>query len=162
MSVFSKPPIHENFYCPHCRRLLPYGTKQCKFCHEEIDSEYAARNAFINFQLTQASSHASVISTLEPAIIFFVLGSLGLRWLKGEFYRDIPRAWPFIEIAFGLVWFVPVAAIILWFYRYGKWRMIDDESYQSDRKSMRLSLRMWLAAYVFHIIVLVVVSSVWQ
>ena len=158
MSVFSKPAIHENFFCPRCRALLPYGTKQCKFCLEDIDDEYARINAFINFQLTQASSHANIISTFDPAIFFSVIGSLCMRWLKWEFYIEIPRLWPFIEIAYSLVWLLPIAAIMLWFYRYGRWRIINSEEYQANRKSMKLSLRMWLAAYVFHIILLVVVK----
>jgi len=158
MSVFSKPAIHENFFCQHCHALLPYGTKQCKYCLKEIDEEHAKINAFINFQLTQASSHANIISTSDPAIIFFVFGALVTRLFKREFYVEIPSIWPFIEITFSLFWFLPVAAIIFWFYRYGKWKMIDDEEYQSKRQSMRLSLRMWLAAYVFHIILLIAVK----
>jgi hypothetical protein len=38
--------------------------------------------------------------------------------------------------------------------------MIDEAEYQSKRKSMRLSFRMWLAAYVFHVVLLVAFSGV--
>ena len=155
MSVFSKPPIHENFFCPYCRRLLVFGTQQCEYCREEIDDEYAAVNAYIHFQLTQASSHANTISTCDPAIIFFAISSVCLRWLKLEFYSDIPRLWILFEIIFSLFWLLPLVAIIAWFYRYRRWRIIDEPEYQSKRKSMRLSFRMWLAAYVFQVVLLV-------
>lgn len=161
MSVFSKPAIHENFLCPHCGELLPYKTKRCNYCLEEIDAERASINAFIYFGLTQASSHANIISTLDPSIIFFVIGSLCIRWLKLEFYSDIPRLWIVFEIICGLVWLLPLVGVILWLYRYGRWRNIENDEYQTKRKSMRLSLRMWLAAYIFHIGLLVVISGEW-
>jgi len=158
MSVFSKPAIHENFFCPHCRRLLVYGTQQCNYCLEEIDEEYANVNAYIYFQLTQASSHANTVATLDPAIIFFAIASLCMRWLKLEFYSAIPRLWIVFEIIFSLFWLLPLVAIIAWFWRYRSWRNVDESEYQSKRKSMRLSFRMWLAAYVFHVVLLVVFS----
>jgi hypothetical protein len=161
MSIFSKPAIHENFSCPNCRRLLPSGTKRCKYCLEEIDDDYANLNAFLHFQLTQAISHANIIATFDPAIVFFVIASLCLRWLKLEFYSDIPHLSIALEIVFGLVWLAPVVAIIIWFYRYGRWRIIDEEEYQSKRRSMKLSLRMWLAAYAFHVILVVAIPQAW-
>jgi RNA polymerase subunit RPABC4/transcription elongation factor Spt4 len=159
MSVFSKPAIHENFFCPHCHRLLAYGTQRCKYCHEEIDEEYARVNAYIHFQLTQASSQANTIGTLDPAVIFFAIASLCMRWLKLEFYGEIPRLWTVFEIIFSLFWLLPLVAIIVWFYRYRRWRIIDEDEYQSKRKSMRLSFRMWLAAYVFQVVLLVAFSG---
>jgi hypothetical protein len=139
MSVFSKPAIHENFFCPHCRRLLAYGTERCKYCLEEIDDEYAKVNAYIHFQLTQASSHANTIATFDPAIIFFAIASLCLHWLKWQFFGEIPRLWIVFEIIFNLVWLLPLVAIIAWFYRYRRWRIIDEEEYHSKSKRMRLS-----------------------
>src|SRR5947209_20315067 len=117
MSIFSKPAIHENLFCPNCHKLLPYGTKQCPYCREEIDDEYAAINAFLHFHLTQASSHANTIATFDPAIIFFVIGSLCMRWLKSEFYGEIPRLWTIFEVVFSLVWLLPLVGILVWFYR---------------------------------------------
>ena len=61
-----------------------------------------------------------------------------------------PKAWISFEIVFGLVWLLHLAAIVLWFYSHGRWRILDEE-YESKKKSMWLSLRMWLAAYAFHI-----------
>jgi hypothetical protein len=159
MSLFSKPAIHANFFCPHCRRLLPYGTSCCKYCLEDIDDEYAQVNAYIHFQLTQAISHANKIATFDPAIIFFAIASLCLRWLKLEFFGETPRLWIVVAILFNLVWLLPLVGIIVWFYRYGRWRAIEEEEYQSKRKSMRLSLRMWLAAYIFQVVILVAFSG---
>jgi hypothetical protein len=159
MSIFSRPAIHENFFCPHCHRLLVYGTKCCNYCLEEIDDEYAKVNTYIHFQLTQAISHANTISAFDPAIIFFAIGSLFLGWLKLEFFGEIPRLWIVFAIGFNLVWLLPLVGIVVWFYRYGRWRTIEEEEYQSKRKSMKLSLRMWLAAYIFQVVILVAFSG---
>ena len=158
MSAFSKPPIHENFYCPHCKRLLVLGAKQCPHCLEELDEGYAHTSAYINFQLTQAISHANMISTFDPAIIFFGIASVCLLWLKSEMVAEVPRVWTLLSAAHSLVWLLPLVAIVGWFFRYGKWRIIDEEEFQSKRQSMRLSFRMWLAAYVVQAVLLLAFS----
>ena len=153
MSLFSKPDIVLNFYCPHCSELLPYGTKQCKYCLEKIEEERAEFNTTIYFVLTQANSMANTVGTGDPAVIIFVVVSLILRWLKVELYEVIPGVWIAIEVLFGLVWLLPLAAVVIWLYSHGRWRIIDEE-YESKKKSMWLSLRMWLAAYAFHVILI--------
>jgi len=150
-TVFSKPAVYLNFYCPHCEQLLPHGTQCCPYCLEEIDEERSEFNVLINFALTQASSHANTISTGDPAIIFFVIGSLCIRWLKSEFYAEIPKLWTFIELVVSLIWLLPIVAIIFWFYAHGRWKILDEE-YESKKKSMWLSLKMWVAAYAFHVV----------
>lgn len=74
-----------------------------------------------------------------------------MRWLKSEFYAEIPRLWIFIELVISVIWLLPIVAIIFWFYAYGRWKIADEE-YESKKKSMWLSLRMWVAAYVLHIV----------
>jgi hypothetical protein len=43
-----------------------------------------------------------------------------------------------------------------WLYSHGRWRIIDEE-YECQKTSMRLLLRMWLAAYAFHVILILAV-----
>lgn len=153
-SPFRKPAITPNFYCPHCGKLLPFGANKCKYCLEEIDAERAEFNTAINFVLTQAISHANIISGFDPGVVVFIVVTvMNTFWLKQELYSAVPKIWITFEIISSLIWFLPIANIIYWFYAYGRWNVADDE-YAAKKKDMRLSLRMWIAAYAFHLVLI--------
>jgi hypothetical protein len=152
-SLFSKPAIHENFRCPSCHELLPFGTKRCAFCSEEIDEKTAAIGAYLNFAITQGTSHANMITSFDPAVVIFLIAALAMRFLKGEFYSEFPRVWIVFQVVVSLIWLLPLLGIFRWFMLYGRVRIVDEE-FMAKRKGLQLSFRMWLAAYVVHVLFL--------
>ncbi len=138
-------------HCPQCSELLPFGTKRCNYCHEEIDEERGELNTTIHFALTAATSSANTIGTIDPAVfIYFGATLLGL-WLKWmSINKGLYYAWVALEV-FNVIWLLPLVGIVLWLIVYGRLPIVEDE-YEQKKKAMHQSLAMWLAACAFHYI----------
>jgi RNA polymerase subunit RPABC4/transcription elongation factor Spt4 len=150
-SLLKKPAVFPFVECPNCRQLLEYGVESCPRCREEISTEYGLASAIIVHHNTQACSLANSISGgdaffflalvgsgLILAIDFYVSGSPTLSWLT--------PLWSAI----------PLLVIVVWFIRFGRFSIGDDE-YLKARREMRKSLSLWLALFVVQLLV----AAVW-
>lgn len=148
-NLFPNDEIYLKLHCPNCSELLPFETKRCKYCYEEVDDERSEFNTAVYFVLTAANSTANSVGTNDPAVLIYLGTTLLSLLLKWMFISDgLYYVWVVLEV-FNTVWFLPLIAILLWFYFHGRWNILDDE-YEQKKKAMRQSLAIWLAAYVFH------------
>ena len=146
-SFFSRPPVHPFVECPNCRQLLEYGKTNCPRCREEISPEYALTSAVLVHHNTQAITVAKTISSFDAFIPIALIGSVVINVFN----------WAGKAISFAAVWWplMPMAAIIVWFIRYGRFSIGDEEFIQA-RKEMRRSFCFWLAFLIVQILCMAV------
>jgi hypothetical protein len=123
--------------------LFEYGATQCPHCREEINPKYAQASASVIILNTQACSLANTIKTAEPgAVIVFFVSAFA-------FFLYAPS----VLIFNFLTPVVSLAAIILWFNRFGRFRA-GDEEYLKAKARMRGSLELWLALMAVQLLLL--------
>ena len=146
-----KPSVHPFVECPNCRQLLELGRLLCPHCREEIQPDYALISAIIVHHNTQAISVANTISSFDAFIplalilsVFIFLGDWYAFGGPGNFFGVF--LWPC----------VPLVAIVIWFFRFGRFKIGDDE-FLKAKLEMRKSFFFWLA----FLIVQVLCVAVW-
>jgi len=132
-SPFTNPLVTPFVQCPTCKRLIATGAEICPHCREEIDPQYAQLSSAVLVYITAACSSANTIKTGEyGAIVVFLATLLGV-WL--------------VDPALGIVnvinSVIAIAAIVVWFRRFARFRF-DDPEYVKARRDMQISLRLWL------------------
>lgn len=148
-SLFKKPAVVPFVECPHCKQLLEYGAERCPRCREEIGSDYAFASAVVVHHNTQACSLANSIKGFDPFIFIALIGSLLIYAI------DIYAFGSLTLFYFILVWpAVPLLTILVWFYRFGRFK-IGDEEYVRARRDMRSSFMLWLAILAVQFIAIV-------
>jgi RNA polymerase subunit RPABC4/transcription elongation factor Spt4 len=136
-SLFTNPRVTPFVECPSCKRLIQYGVEICPHCREEINADYAHISAAIVVFNTAAVSSANTIKTAEyGAVIVFMATLIGI-WAVD----------PSLAIANLLTPILSIAAIFLWFYRFGRFKYGDPE-YNKANRDMRNSLKLWLVLIV--------------
>lgn len=143
-SMFKKPAVVPFVECPNCKQLLEYGAEHCPRCREEIDPEYALRSAIVVHHNTQGVSLANSIKTLEPAAILNIIAS------TYSYFVGIPGF-------FAISLFMPlmgVSAILAWFFRFGRFK-IGDEDFLQAKRDMRSSLLLWSGLLIVETLVFV-------
>ena len=153
MGLFTKHTFTLYFNCPYCNQTLPFLAEQCKYCGEEITDDQKGLNTLVNYALTTSASFANDVGSNDPAVVIYILVSFVSLFLKWMLYDSLYYFWLGLEIFTTLVWFLPLIAILCWLRFHGRWNIIDDE-YEQKKKEMWASLRLWLAAYGFHYILL--------
>jgi hypothetical protein len=132
--------------------LLELEAPNCPRCREEINPEYALVSAVLVHHNTQACSMANTISSFDafiPLALVIGIGVCALDWYVSE----RPR----IPLLF-LTWpMMPLLAIVVWYFRFGRFKIGDDE-YLRARKEMKRSFFFWL---VFLIVQLLLIAVVW-
>jgi hypothetical protein len=99
---------------------------------------------------TQACSVANSISGFDAFVPLALGGSMVIFVI--DFYGSgSPTLFPLI-----LIWpTVPLIVIAVWFFRFGRFRIGDDE-FLKARREMRKSLLLWLAILVVQAVTLAV------
>ena len=92
---------------------------------------------------TQACSHANIIKTAEMAALVVFFASL-----IGFLLRD-----PSLFVVNLLTPIISLAAVLMWFRRYRKFRIGDDEFVKAKAR-MRTSLRIWTTLLVVQLLAL--------
>ena len=149
-SLLKGPAVFPFVECPNCHQLLEFGASLCPRCREEISPEYAAVSAAIVHYNTQACSLANTITTFNAFIPLALIGTILIYF--GDWYvSGRPR------ISIGLLFWptIPLIAIILWYLRFGRFR-IGDEEYLRARHEMRRSFAFWLAFLIVDVLLLIV------
>lgn len=142
-SMFKAPAVHPFVECPNCKQLLEFGAEECPRCREEIDIDYALHSAAVVHLNTQAVSSANTIKTGEPAAAIIFFASL-LSYSLGH---------PAIFIVNLVTTTLSLSVILLWFYRYGRFK-IGDEDYEGAKKGMWASLKLWSALLFVQLLII--------
>jgi len=117
--------------------LIEYGAEVCPHCREEINADYARISAAILVFNTAAVSSANTIKTAEyGAAIVFMATLIGIWAVDAS-----------LVIANLLTPILSIAAISVWFYRFGRFRHGDPE-YDKAKRDMRNSIKLWLVLIV--------------
>ncbi len=137
--------------CPNCKELLEVGGAFCPRCREEISPEYGFVSAVIVHHNTQACSLANSISTFDAFIPLALIGGVAIYALDW-YVSGSPR------ISLGILFWplMPLLAIILWFVRFGRFK-IGDEEFLRARHEMKRSFTFWLALFIVQILLILVV-----
>lgn len=145
---FTNPLVTPFVECPGCQRLIECEATLCPYCREEIDPRYAELSRLLIVYQTAAVSSANTIKTAEMAAgIVFVASFVGF-WID-----------PSLIIVSLLSPILSAAAVTVWFYRFGRFRLDDDE-YRKARRDMRNSLTLWLVLISVQILAVIYVFRV--
>ena len=122
----------------------------CPRCREEIDPDYGGLSAAVVYYNTQAVSLAKSISTFDAFIPLALIGGVAIYAIDW-FSSGAPR------ISLGiLIWpVIPLLAIALWFFRFGRFKMGDDE-YLKAKRDMKRSFAFWLALLIVQVLLIAV------
>lgn len=143
-SMFKRPAVVPFVECPNCKQLMEYGLKSCPRCREEISADYAFTSAVIVHHNTQAVSSANTIKTAEPGtVIIFFASLIG--------YFTVSPSMFIVNLITPTVYLL---IILVWFYRYGRFK-IGDEEYVRAKRDMWKSLKLWLAVLAAQVIVVI-------
>lgn len=132
-SQFTNPAVTPFVKCPSCKRLIGHRLDVCPHCREEIDSEYARVSALVVVYNTAACSSANTIRTGEYAAVLVLIASFIGMWFVD----------PALVIANLIVPIMGIAAIVVWFYRFGRVNFGDAE-YAKAKRDMQNSLKFWV------------------
>src|SRR5438270_2971410 len=136
-SMLKKPAVVPFVECPNCKQLLEYGAERCPRCREEISSEYALISAVVVHHNTQACSLANSIKTFDPFVFIALVGSVAIYVLEKYAFGSL------VFFNFILTWpAIPLLAILVWFYRFGRFK-VGDEEYARAKRDMRSSFMLW-------------------
>jgi RNA polymerase subunit RPABC4/transcription elongation factor Spt4 len=142
-SLFTNPAVTPFVECPSCKRLIGYRLKVCPHCREEIDPVYARASATVVVFNTAACSSANTIKTGEYGAVIVLIASFIGMWLVD----------PALVIANLLTPIISIAAIVVWFFRFGRVNFGDAE-YAKAKRDMRNSLKLWVVLIAVQALVL--------
>jgi hypothetical protein len=130
------------------------GAKHCPYCEIEIDQERAKKESAAYTAVTKAIQSARNITNRDLVVLLFIIYTFWMRWSGREAFYDVPRGWLWAEVIFAVGWLIPITAIRRWFYLHGK-IITEDKEYLAAKKDVQWSLKLWIAAQVFHILLVV-------
>ena len=142
---FTNPRVTPFIDCPSCKRLIECNAAFCPYCREEIDPQYAEISKLFNVYQTAAISSANTIKTAEMGAAIVMAASFIGFWFV-----------PTLMIINVLTSVMSIAAIGVWFYRFGRIRL-NDEEYRNARRDMRKSLTIWLVLICVQILAVIYV-----
>ena len=152
-SLLKGPAVFPFVECPNCKQLLEFGASLCPRCREEIGPEYALVSAVIVHHNTQACSVANTIATFNAFIPLALIGTV-LVYIGEAYVLGSPRI-----SAVLLFWpGIPLFAIAVWYVRFGRFR-IGDEEYVRARREMRRSFAFWLAFLIVDVLLIAIAWS---
>ena len=142
--LFREPVVTPIMICPACGETLLYGLRECRYCNEPIDEEYARRSATYCTAIARICSLANTIRTIRPAVGLVVVGgTLGV--LLG-FGRDYAVYFMSMSVLYS-------AAVLRWRWKYGDLVVPDDE-FKEAQRMMKRELHLWLGLISVEIFVL--------
>jgi len=150
-TLFTNPAVTPFVECPSCKRLIDWKSEACPHCREEIDPDYARLSTAIVVHNTAACSSANTIKTGEYAALIVVLATFLGIWVVDHGLVIVNLLTPVLSIA----------AIVVWFRRFGLFQFGDAE-YEKAQKDMRNSLKFWIAFLVVQSLVLVYLFKLWS
>ena len=131
--LYQEPDVTPTIKCPACRETLLYGRESCQYCGEEIDPDYAVRNALKEMALARACSWANNLRTAN--LMMIILAALTIMQSIGSGGRTLT---PLILTMFYC------GAFVAWCWRYADIET-DDADFIEARRAMKRYLHSWLA-----------------
>ena len=128
--------------CPNCKRLLRAEVRTCPECREEISEEYAMASMWVNYYNTQAVGSANFLKSTEPGVVILLISS-AIGFSLGS---------PSLFVVNLVTPLSIIVGIAVWFYRFGRFPLGDDE-YLSARRKILSTLKLWCALWVFQVLV---------
>lgn len=154
-SLFTNPAVTPFVECPGCKRLIECEAKVCPHCREEIDPEYAKVSRAVTVYNTAACSSANTIKTAEYGALIVFLATLIGVWAID----------PGLVIVNLLTPILSIAAIVVWFRRFG-WFRFGDAEFEKAKRDMRISMLLWIFLLVVQVLAIAyfvkVRPSVWR
>lgn len=138
---FKQPQVTPFVECPNCGRLVEFGAEHCPACREVIEKGYALLSVGVVAFNTQAVSLANTIKAGDAGAVVLLAASACVYFLDASGAEPALRSLWLTTLA-GPV--LALAAVALWFLRYGRFRM-GDADYDRSKLDMRWSLMLWLA-----------------
>jgi len=136
--------------CPNCEKLVRVGVNRCPDCYENIPEAYALNSAAAVVANTVACDVANSIKAFDSFAVLAGIGS-AVIYLLDLYVSGSPKLFYFC-----LLWSaMPLTSVLLWLYRFGNFKLGDDE-YLCAKRDLRRSLRLWLAIITVQIIALAV------
>ncbi len=135
--IFADPQITPFIECPNCCRLLEYGTSRCPDCYEEIREDYALLSGAVVAINTKACAMANTIRTMDVTAIIAIAVMLVSYFLNDRSFLIAPLMWPMLALA----------AIVIWFVRFGRFKL-GDADYQKARGDMARRLAGWAILFL--------------
>ncbi len=149
-SLLNGPPVHPFVECPNCRELVELGATNCSRCREEISSEYALMSAVLVHHNTQAVSAANTITSFNAFIPLALI--LGIAIYLIDWYAS---GTPRILIGILLWTLMPLLAIVIWYFRFGRFSL-GDEEYLRARREMKSAFLFWLVLLIVQVLLILV------
>ena len=149
-SLLNGPPVHPFVECPNCKELVELGATNCSRCREEISADYALMSAVLVHHNTQACSAANTITSFNAFIpLALILGTA--IYLIDWYSSGTPR------LSLGiLLWpLMPLLAIVIWYFRFGRFSLGDDE-YLRARREMKSAFLFWLVLLIVQVLLIAV------
>src|SRR5438128_461470 len=116
-SLFSEPEVTVIMKCISCGETLLYGRKECQYCGQIVDPDYAIRSAIYNTTITRACSWANTIQSSANIAMAVCAVSFGIGLLNG-------RSQLTIALLLSISYTIPVG---MWCYKYGDTKIHDGE-----------------------------------
>jgi len=140
-NFFKHPQVTPFVECPNCGRLVEFGAEHCPACREVIEKGYALLSVGVVAFNTQAVSLANTIKTGDAAAVVILLATAYVYFLDAS---DGELSLQSLWITTLAAPVLALAAVALWFFRYGRFRM-GDADFDGAKLDMRWSLMLWLA-----------------
>lgn len=136
--------------CPNCRKLLKVGVRRCPDCYEEVTEQYGLNSATVVIMNTVACDIANSIRGLDVFAVIAIIGSVLIFWID-LYISGSPTLFYLI-----VLWpMIPLVIILLWFYRFGRFAL-GDEEYTSARRGLSRMLVLWLAILIAQLMALII------
>jgi RNA polymerase subunit RPABC4/transcription elongation factor Spt4 len=134
--------------CPNCQKLVRVGVNRCPDCYENIPEGYALNSAAAIVANTVACDVANSIKAFDSFAVLAAIGSVPIYFLD-LYVSGSPKLFYLV-----ILWSVmPLMTTLLWLYRFGNFKLGDDE-YLRAKRGVRRSLTLWLALTSAQIIAL--------
>ena len=127
--------------CPNCARLVEFGAEHCPACREVIEKGYALLSVGVVAFNTQAVSLANTIKAGDVGAVVILLASACVYFLDAS---DAGSSFQSLWVTTHAASLLALAAVALWFFRYGRFRM-GDADFDRSKLDMHWSLMLWLA-----------------
>ena len=120
------------FRCLNCNEMIDDSMTQCRYCNVRVDPAVAQLVAERKEKADQSYRDARLLRTVVLAMYAFIVTAY------------FPRLW-FLGLGIAITFFVALGLMMRWQRKFGR-LVTNDAAYLKARRSLRLSLVLWVVA----------------